>query len=63
MPIEKVLAAYESEVVERGRNAVISSTENSMLVTDWARFKESAMFKIGISKDNKPSREDSTNID
>ena len=44
MPIEKVLAAYESEVVVRGRNAVISSTENSMLVTDWARVRESALF-------------------
>ncbi|KAL8782627.1 MAG: hypothetical protein Q9213_005214 [Squamulea squamosa] len=50
--IQEVLLAYQQEVVERGRNAVISSYKNSMMVTDWERVKESAMFKMGISKDN-----------
>ena len=52
-PIEEVLAGYESVVVERGHHAVVSSDENSMMVTDWERVKESAMFKMGISKEKR----------
>ena len=40
-------------MVERGHHAVVSSCENSMMVTDWERVKESAMFKMGISKDKR----------
>ncbi|KAI4162500.1 MAG: hypothetical protein LQ342_003915 [Letrouitia transgressa] len=52
-PIDEVLTAYENEVVERGQKAVVSSYENSMMVTDWEQVKESAIFKMGILKDKK----------
>ena len=43
------ISAYEKEVVERGYEAVISSGENSMMVTDWSQLKNSPIFKSGLS--------------
>lgn len=42
------MAAYETELVERGREAVISSGQNSMMVLDWEQLKNSPIFKQGI---------------
>lgn len=47
-PLSDVMAAYESEVVERGREAVISSGRNSMMVHDWEQLKDSPIFKQGM---------------
>ncbi|KAL6713028.1 hypothetical protein ACLMJK_009424 [Lecanora helva] len=50
-PLDQALGTYESEVVERGQKAVLSSYENSMMVMDWERVRESAMFRRGIGRD------------
>jgi len=42
------LAVYETEMQERGRAAVISSGENSLMVHDWDKIKESPVFKMGM---------------
>lgn len=42
-----VVAAYETELVERGREAVVSSGRNSMMVLDWEKLKDSPMFRHG----------------
>ena len=47
-PLVDVLDGYEKEVQERGREAVISSGENSLMVHDWARLKQSPVFTIGM---------------
>ena len=46
-PLSDAVAAYETELVERGREAVVSSGQNSMMVLDWAQLKNSPMFKQG----------------
>ena len=47
-PITEVLATYEAEVQERGREAVISSGENSRMVHDWEQLKKSPVFTMGF---------------
>lgn len=47
-PLSDVMAAYETELVERGREAVLSSGRNSMMVLDWEQLKNSPMFKQGL---------------
>lgn len=47
-PLSDVMAAYETELVERGREAVNSSGQNSMMVHDWEQLKDSPTFKQGI---------------
>ncbi|KAL8647382.1 MAG: hypothetical protein Q9226_006453 [Calogaya cf. arnoldii] len=47
-PITEVLEAYEKEVQERGREAVISSGENSRMVHDWEQLKKSPIFTMGM---------------
>ena len=42
------MAAYEDELVERGREAVISSGQNSLMLLDWEQLRNSEMFKRGI---------------
>lgn len=46
--LSDALAAYDSEVVERGREAVLSSGRNSMMVLDWEQLRNSPVFKHGI---------------
>ena len=48
MRLSDVLAAFESEVVERGREAVLSSGQNSMMVLDWEQLRNSPVFKHGV---------------
>ena len=45
------MADYEAEVVERGHRAVISSEQNSMMVHDWERLKQSGIFTSGMAQD------------
>ncbi|KAL8811884.1 MAG: hypothetical protein Q9223_003883 [Gallowayella weberi] len=49
-----VLAEYEKEMQERGRAAVISSGENSLMVHDWEQLKQSPVFNIGLKALPKP---------
>ncbi|KAL8672565.1 MAG: hypothetical protein Q9168_002970 [Polycauliona sp. 1 TL-2023] len=48
IPITNVLSIYEKEVQERGRAAVISSGENSLMVHDWEQLKQSPVFTMGM---------------
>ena len=47
-PLAEVIAAYERELVDRGREAVISSGQNSLMVHDWEKLSQSPIFKSGI---------------
>ncbi|KAL8788898.1 MAG: hypothetical protein Q9213_001421 [Squamulea squamosa] len=47
-PMTDVLVNYEKEMQERGRAAVISSGENSLMVHDWDKLKQSPMFTMGL---------------
>ncbi|KAL9604406.1 MAG: hypothetical protein Q9219_000594 [cf. Caloplaca sp. 3 TL-2023] len=47
-PIKETLATYEKEMQERGRAAVISSGENSLMVHDWEQLKQSPVFTLGL---------------
>lgn len=51
--ISEAIDAYDKEVVERGHEAVISSGENSMMLVDWDKLKESPMFKYGLQQGRK----------
>lgn len=44
-----VMGAYEAELVERGREAVISSGQNSLMIHDWDRLMDAQIFKQGIA--------------
>ncbi|CAL8584300.1 hypothetical protein XPA_009904 [Xanthoria parietina] len=46
--ITDVLEVYEKELQERGKEAVISSGENSLMVHDWERLKQSPIFTMGF---------------
>ena len=52
-PLQEVISAYEQELVERGRNAVISSGQNSLMVHDWEQLKKSPIYRLGIAPDRK----------
>lgn len=47
-PLVDVMEAYEAELVERGREAVISSGQNSLMIHDWDRLMDAQIFKQGI---------------
>ena len=42
--------AFEDEVVARGHDAVLSSTENSLMLVDWEKVTQSPMFKYGLKQ-------------
>lgn len=44
----EAMDAYEKEVVERGYEAVISSGQNSLMLTDWSQLKDSPVFTKGF---------------
>lgn len=52
-PLVDAIDVYEKEVVARGHEAVISSGQNSMMVTDWNQLKESPIFKVGVQQHKK----------
>ncbi|KAK7052878.1 hypothetical protein VNI00_004198 [Paramarasmius palmivorus] len=47
-PFKRALEVYESDVWERGREAVIMSDENAEAVHNWEKLKKSPLFKLGI---------------
>lgn len=47
-PIAESLGAYEKEMQERGKAAVISSGGNSLTVHDWEQLKQSPVFTMGL---------------
>lgn len=46
-PHTDALACYEAEVVKRGREAVLSSGQNSVMVHDWGQLMDSPLFRHG----------------
>ncbi|KAL8716228.1 MAG: hypothetical protein Q9220_000133 [cf. Caloplaca sp. 1 TL-2023] len=46
--LSEVISGYEKEVQERGRAAVISSGENSVMIHDWEQLKQSPVFTMGM---------------
>lgn len=46
-PLSDVLAAYETELVERGREAVLSSGRDSMMVLNWEQLMNSPSLNRG----------------
>ncbi|KAL8738246.1 MAG: hypothetical protein Q9181_000926 [Wetmoreana brouardii] len=48
VPMSEALAVYEKEMQERGRAAVISSGENSLMVHDWEQLRKSPVFTMGL---------------
>ena len=53
-PLSDVMKAYEAELVERGREAVLLSTQNSLMITNWEQLTNSPMFKHGLKAPNGP---------
>lgn len=49
--LASAISAYDAEVQPRGRKAVLSSLENSLMLHDWAMITQSATFTRGMSKD------------
>jgi len=48
-PFAKALEVYERDVWERGREAVLSSTKNTMMMHDWKTVAQSAAMRVGIT--------------
>ncbi|KAL8954103.1 MAG: hypothetical protein Q9222_000082 [Ikaeria aurantiellina] len=46
--LSEVISVYEKEVQERGRAAVISSGENSIMIHEWEQLKRSPIFTMGM---------------
>ena len=46
--LPEVMAAYENEVVRRGRKAVEESAMNSLMVHEWEKMRESMLFRNGM---------------
>ena len=53
-PLSDVMKAYEAELVERGREAVLLSTQNSLMITDWEQLMDSPIFKHGLKAPGGP---------
>lgn len=52
-PLQEAISEYEKEVVDRGHEAVVLSTQNSLMLLDWSQLKDSPMLKYGTSKVSK----------
>ena len=48
LPFAEALKVYESEVWERGREAVLSSAQNTVMMHDWDRLLQCDTLRIGI---------------
>ena len=48
---EEKISAYEKELVERGRKAVTSSGQNSLMLHDMEKMKMAPLFISGVSRD------------
>jgi hypothetical protein len=49
--ITAAITAYDTDVQTRGRAAVLSSLENSLMVHDWDKMRESMVYMRGMAKD------------
>lgn len=49
--VESAVDVYEREMLQRGREAVIGSNENSLLTHDWNTLLQSPLFKSGVNRD------------
>ncbi|KAF5373085.1 hypothetical protein D9758_001499 [Tetrapyrgos nigripes] len=49
-PFAEALKVYEGEVWERGREAVLSNAENSLMFHDWDKLMQSPVFTVGYRK-------------
>ena len=52
--MQEAMNAYEEEAVTRGHEAVLSSTENSLMLVDWEKVTQSPMFKYGLKQKHNP---------
>ncbi len=50
--IAAAINRYDEEVQQRGRKAVLSSLENSLMLHDWDRMTQSAILTRGLQKDD-----------
>jgi hypothetical protein len=48
--IRHALTAYEKDIWERGKEAVISQNLNSVAIRNWEQLQESPLFKVGLKK-------------
>lgn len=48
--VAAAIKRYEASTWKRGREAVDESLENALGITDWARLKESPLWKFGIAQ-------------
>lgn len=46
--LQDVIAAYEAELVPRGREEVQCSVENGYMLHDWDKVRESPVFRNGF---------------
>lgn len=46
--LPEAMAAYENEVVRRGRKAVEESAMSSLMVHEWEEMRESILFRNGM---------------
>lgn len=53
-PLSDAIKAYEAEVVERGREAVLLSTQNSLMITNWEQLMNAPIFKHGLKAPDGP---------
>ena len=54
--LKQEISEYEKEIVKRGHEAVISSTENSLMLTDWGKFTKSPLFQYGVKQGTQTSQ-------
>ncbi|KAL2012921.1 hypothetical protein VTN00DRAFT_446 [Thermoascus crustaceus] len=50
-PLGAVVAAYEKELWERGKEAVESSNLNSLAIHDWEKLQKSPLFTAGLKRE------------
>lgn len=49
--LSKAVKAYGVDLWPRGREAVLSSSENSLQIHDWAQLEKSPLFRLGARRD------------
>lgn len=53
VPLGEAISTYDAEVVERGNRAVVSSTQNSLMIHDWDQLMHAPIMTTGFTKDQK----------
>lgn len=60
---ESAIDLYEREIIHRGRDAVISSNENSLATHDWSTLLQSPLFKSGLNRHEASKRAETNGTD